>query len=253
MSETALKPTDAWDLQHYAENGFAVERGFFSESEIRETRELLTPLFENFAEKVGQRIRDIGAIGDAQPGTRQPEIDRAIKVCPELTQTGVFLKTKALAREMIGRSAHYVFDHAISKMPHSNTSTPWHQDRGYMKAKTHLETVNFWVPLQPTGPDNGTLSYVPGSHAGDLLPHFRDSNLHPHVLRTEANEADAVSPRLELGDLCLHHPLTIHSAGPNDTDSPRLAWSLHFGAYGRLEYLKPSNLWAFLRNPMTVS
>ncbi|MCI5044640.1 MAG: phytanoyl-CoA dioxygenase family protein [Aquisalinus sp.] len=253
MSETALKPTDIWDLQHYAKNGFAVKRGVFSDSEVQEVKDLLNPLFEDFAAKVGQRIRDIGATGDVKPGTKQPEIDRAIKLCPELTKTSVFTKAQALASEMLGRRAHYVFDHAISKMPHSKTSTPWHQDRGYMKAKTHLETVNFWVPLQPTGPENGTLAYVPNSHTGDLLPHFRDSKLHPHVLRTDANDENAVFPSLALGDLCLHHPLTIHSAGPNETDIPRLAWSIHFGAFGRLEYLKPSNLWAFLRNPMTVS
>ncbi|WP_306249557.1 phytanoyl-CoA dioxygenase family protein [Parvularcula sp. IMCC14364] len=253
MSVTAYNSSESWALSNYGKNGFAVERGLYSASEIAEVRDLLLPLFDDFSDKLGDKIRDIGAVGDVEPGTCQPEIDRAVRLCPQLVKTSVYRKARALACDLLGRKAHYVFDHAISKMPFSQTSTPWHQDKGYMKANTDLKTVNFWVPLQPTGPENGTLAYIPESHKHELLPHRRDDSLHPHVLKTDVDTTGAVYPCLRMGDLCLHHPLTVHSAGPNDTDQPRLAWSMHFGAYGRLEYLKPSNLWAMLRTPLTVS
>ena len=226
----------------YATDGFAVMRSVCTPEDVTELRALIAPLFTNFASKTGSRIRDVGAIGDIKPGEQQPEIDRATRLEPKLFKTAAFLKLKSLASEILRTNAKYVFDHAILKMPHTQTSTTWHQDRGYMKGNTSLETVNFWIPLQPVSEENGTLNYIPESHIAGDLPHSTSADLHPHVRTAKVAPKRVVTPSLELGDICFHHPLTVHSAGPNRTDRERLAWSVHFGAYGRFEYLMPRNL-----------
>ena len=231
----------------YRRDGFAVLQHALAPEDIAEVRRLIEPLFADFGQRLSARVRDVGALGGIEPGTQQPEIDRATLIAPALFRTAVYRRTRDIASQILGRRARYVFDHLISKMPNSTTSTAWHQDRGYMKAHTSLDTVNFWIPLQPVSPENGTLNYVPGSHCGEFLPHERDPDLHPHVLTAKVGSARIVSPSLDEGDLCFHHPLTIHSAGANRTGNIRYAWSIHFGAYGRLEYLKPSNLWAAIK------
>ncbi len=247
MSASAISEEMCTNKDAYHRDGFAVMRGVFSVREINELGALLDPLFCNFEHKLSRKIRDVGALEGMQPGSQQPEIDRATLLEPGLFESAVFRKVQGIASDVLNHKARYVFDHAICKMPHTETNTVWHQDRGYMKANTTLDTVNFWIPLQDVTPENGTLNYVPGSHEGEFLDHHGDSTLHPHVLTAEVEPENVCSPSLEAGDICFHHPLTIHSAGPNRTDRSRLAWSVHFGSYGRLEYLKPANLLNMIR------
>jgi hypothetical protein len=35
----------------------------------------------------------------------------------------------------------------------------------------------------------------------------------------------------------MHHPLTLHYTGANESDNHRRVWILHFGAYGRARFL----------------
>ena len=57
----------------------------------------------------------------------------------------------------------------------------------------------------------------------------------------------AVACPLEVGDVAIHHPLTLHSTGPNHTADVRRAWILHFSAYGGLRaLLHPKNVAARL-------
>ncbi len=235
------------DEQHqikrtYEQSGFAVLRNVFTEIDIQEASDLMAPLFEDFEQKLGPKIRDVGAIKGRSPGMEQPEIDRIADFEPRLKNCSVYTKVREIASLILNRKVYYVFDHAICKQGGGNTETAWHQDRGYMKGGTELDTVNFWVPFQDVTEENGALSYIPGSHKLPLVTHKQDPKLHPHVLTAEIDASEAYVLNMQKGDLCFHHPLTFHGASANKSTSQRMAWSLHFGAYGRYEYLKPSNL-----------
>jgi ectoine hydroxylase-related dioxygenase (phytanoyl-CoA dioxygenase family) len=234
--------TDSIELKNsYDRDGFAVLHDVFSDAELEELRQIMQSLMARFDELQGPRARDVGAVGDVEPGSQQPEIDRSALFEPALLETAIYRKVNALAGEMLGRKTRYVFDHVICKMPHCDTPTHWHQDRGYMIPHVSLNTINFWIPLQDVDESNGAMRYIAGSHK-EYQPHRREDDLHPHVLTTDAEEDKAIICKMKKGDVVMHHPLSLHGSGPNTTDKPRLAWSLHFGAYGRLEYLHPKNV-----------
>jgi hypothetical protein len=203
-------------------------------------RSLLDPLFERF-EDLGTRAVDIA--GPYRPGEtpRSPEIGEPSALAPGLKQTLAFSRCRELARRLLGVPVGHVFDHAIYKSPRNQAATGWHQDQAYAQGAVAPWSVHFWIPLQDATEQNGCLWYVPGSHRTGPAAH-RVAN--PRTAGASSvsagatltlNEVDAsraVSCPLAVGGVAIHHPLTFHYAGPNQTDDYRRAWILHFGAFG---------------------
>jgi len=122
--------------------------------------------------------------------------------------------------------------HAIYKMPHSGTETPWHQDLAYLgHFASNIRSLHFWIPLQDTDTNAGALRFVGGSHKWPLLTHVSAYEGNSHVLTVK--EVSALQSPLDvpvrMGSMCVHTPLTLHSAGVNTTNRIRKAWIIHFG------------------------
>ncbi|MCA8898023.1 MAG: phytanoyl-CoA dioxygenase family protein [Hyphomonas sp.] len=227
----------------FARDGFLILRNVFSQSAARELADMLNALYENFDRHAeGRFARDVGMRNGLADMRRQPEIDRAVRLCPDLLTCEAYVATRDVCSAILGRPARYVFDHAILKMPGSDTPTAWHQDQGYMGDGIVIDSLNCWLPLQPVSAANGTLCYVPGSHLRGYQRHFRSDALNPHVMTTVVDESEAICVEAGPGDLSLHHPLTLHGAGANVSDRERLAWSVHFSGFGRFDYLRPRNI-----------
>lgn len=230
------------DLAKFNDQGFLLLRGLVSEQQVDELRALIDPLLQDFTRHLGRRARDVGALDQDVIGTRQPEIDRPSSIDPAIRESAAFRTLQDVAATLLGAPAKYTFDHVICKMPRSDTPTAWHQDQGYLGPNVRLESVNFWLPFVDTDKNNGTLCYVPGSHRQPLLPHGPVAEGHPHVRSIGEKITEFEAPALKLGDVCVHHPMIIHGAGPNKTDAPRVAWAVHFSRDGRAGYLRPQNL-----------
>jgi len=241
-----LTPTQ---IREFWDTGFLTVSGAFTPAQVAEARHLIEPMFENFSGQGHDPTRDIdiGAIGGRPRGSQQPEIDKPSRRQPSLAQTQMYQLTQEVACSLLGRPAHYLFDHVIRKMPQSSTVTAWHQDQAYLGKGIELGSVNFWIPLQAVDEDNGTLFYAPGTHLQGLRPHQRSASHHPHVLSVAAPVNSAVPCILNEGDLTVHHPLTLHYAGPNHSRRSRTAWGIHFGPHGRLAYFAPRNMLGVIR------
>lgn len=132
----------------------------------------------------------------------------------------------ALLGEEVGLSqAHH--NCIMTKQPSYSSSTGWHQDIRYW-AFERGELISTWLALGPEFPDNGCLSFLPGTHRMNIADaRFDDAKF----LRTDLPEnqkliATRVTPALEPGDLVLFHCRTFHAAGNNRTDLPK--WSIVF-------------------------
>jgi hypothetical protein len=229
-------------VSDFAQNGFLSVQSITTADDIALIRSLLDPLFERF-DSLGERAVDLA--GPHQPGgrLRSPEVNEAVILEPRLRQTRTYECCQALARTLLGVPVGYQFDHAIFKPPHNETPTPWHQDEAYSCEPIPLRSVHFWIPLQPVTEQNGCMWFVPGSNLGSLLPHYvasrrSDGTAAPGAGGTLATEhvdvTKAVSCPLPVGGATVHHPLTLHYTGANQSDEHRKAWILHFGAYGWL-------------------
>jgi hypothetical protein len=221
-------------------DGYLTIPSVTSVADIVRIRSLLDPLFEKF-ETLGTRAVDIA--GPYRPGEspRSPEIGEPSALAPALLETQAFVRCRELARELLGVPVGHVYDHAIYKSPHNESATGWHQDQVYAQGAIAPWSVHFWLPLQEATVANGCMWYVPGSHLGGLAAHRvatprtagSTTISAGATLTLEAvDAAQGVACPLPVGGVSVHHPLTYHYAGPNQTAEPRRAWILHFGAFG---------------------
>lgn len=116
------------------------------------------------------------------------------------------------------------------KPPGVGRSTPAHQD-GYYFMLNPCEAVTMWLALDDVDQENGCVWYVPGSHRDGMRDHSRTQTLgfsqgivdYP----TEDDHRREVAIPAQPGDLLVHHALTIHRAGGNQSAS-RLRRALGF-------------------------
>jgi len=205
------------DLFHqFYRDGFTAVHEFASVTDIDQTRELLMSLLKRFAEPQ-QRV-----LG----GCLQLERRLVLAQC--------FTKIRGIAQQLLGPEARFRYDQVFVKHPHSNWPTQWHQDDAFAyKPGDSTLKATFWLPLQHVTLESGCLQFIPGSHKAELLPHYPLSEGVLSPLVTDCVDiTQAVPCPIAAGDLTIHHGRTLHYAGPNITDSPRMAWAVEFTAGG---------------------
>ena len=85
-----------------------------------------------------------------------------------------------------------------------------------------------WLALDEVDEENGCVSYIRGSHQAGLRDHVRSQTLGFSQTISEfpsSNDlANEVALHAQPGDLLVHHALTVHRAGCNQSQSrPRRA------------------------------
>jgi len=224
----------------FARNGFLSIPALTTEADTEQIRALLDPLFARF-DTLGERAVDLA--GPRTPGQplRSPEINEALILEPRLKNTLTYLRCREVARHLLGVPVGYQFDHAIFKAPQNRTPTAWHQDEAYSHEPIPLRSVHFWIPLQAVTESNGCMWFIPSSHRGPLRQHrllnSRTDGSNKKVaggtlVTDNVDDSSAVACPLAIGGATVHHPLTLHYTGANQSDSVRKAWIIHFGAYG---------------------
>lgn len=173
------------------------------------------------------------AVLSATAATNEPshaEVYRPALLNRSLQRSGVFQRCQELASGLLGRQAHYLFDHAIYKRACSNTGVHWHQDQAYLGTTIPIRSVHFWIPFQDVDEASGCLQFVAARPSDRLEPHQSAYEAHPHILRAQIPEpAHVVLQPLKRGDISVHTNFTMHSSGPNQTNRTRKAWIIHFG------------------------
>lgn len=112
----------------------------------------------------------------------------------------------------------------MTKQPSYSSRTGWHQDIRYW-AFERSELISTWLALGAERPDNGCLSFLPGTHRMDIAAERFDE---AKFLRMDSAEnqkliATRVTPTLAPGDVVLFHCRTFHAAGNNRTDMPKFS------------------------------
>lgn len=125
-------------------------------------------------------------------------------------------------------------DNVICKLPGSSDNVEWHQDFSYWPLDQPLG-ITLWVSLTEADPENGCMSFVPGSHSlGERCPtNFVPNSNQP--LRDDLPAlqlSDAPNPPVpfatEIGDVIAHHPFSWHMSPGNHSERWRCAWSITF-------------------------
>lgn len=106
---------------------------------------------------------------------------------------------------------------------------PWHQDAPFWRLDP-MECVSAWIAIDESGPDNGCVEVVPGSHRNPR-PHIPSEGTGRFAIQTQVGEADearSVPISLESGQFLLFDRWLLHRSAVNRSAKPRLGLSARF-------------------------
>lgn len=115
----------------------------------------------------------------------------------------------------------YLTGHFIIK-PFSNESEfQLHQDWS-ITDESKYQVAHLWIPLQDTGPDNGGMFVVEGSHK--FFHNYRSGSLDiPRIERDELIDQIITPVVLKKGEALVYHPALFHGSYANRQKADRLA------------------------------
>lgn len=108
------------------------------------------------------------------------------------------------------------------KPPRSKSVVTWHQDFTYDGLRPVERTLSAWVALTYSGPENGCIRYIPGSHKWGELKHVQTSaenNLlnFGQVMERPVDSEPMVEAILQPGEMTIHHTRVVHQSLPNSS------------------------------------
>ncbi len=120
----------------------------------------------------------------------------------------------------------------LSKPAHHPGFMSWHQD-GIHSNYGAAGATTAWIALTHSCPENGCMRVAVGSH--DRLYPYRTvtdkNNLAKNATEVQVTFEPSQLCDLVLapGEMSLHHPLTVHGSGPNQSDRERIGFIIRFG------------------------
>jgi hypothetical protein len=231
MMESVVMHLDQEMINRFNADGFLSFDTGLSEAEIASLRRTLMTLHkDNVGFEQGASFDAMGA-DDGQVPARFPQILHPRSFAPELIGTRFFTLAHGIAEQLLGPGVRFKADISLMKPARIGGPTPWHQDEAFQDPAFAYQEVSFWLALQPTDESNSCMAYIPRSHRGPVLPHgFPNDDPRIHALECLSgfDPAKAVSCALPTGGCVIHNGRTVHGAGPNTSDSDRLAYVLIF-------------------------
>jgi len=122
----------------------------------------------------------------------------------------------------------------------------WHQDVVYFGLENFDRAVRVWIGLTPTGPENGTMQFAPGSHQQGILKHGYTSTDTASIAKGEEicsdiDKTKAVDVILRAGQCSIHHFATAHASGPSRAAFDRINFTVDYVAPDVRPVTKPDS------------
>ena len=121
----------------------------------------------------------------------------------------------------------------LTKEAHTKHVVTMHQDLAYWGMGDMDNIVTAWLALSPATTASGCMDFVQASHKNEILDHedsFDELNLlsRGQEIAVDVAEADKVAVELSPGCISLHHGLTIHGSGPNQSGDRRIGVAIRY-------------------------
>jgi ectoine hydroxylase-related dioxygenase (phytanoyl-CoA dioxygenase family) len=213
-------------LGDWEERGFAVVRGLVLGDELAQMRAAFERLVHRAHSLQGTADLDGSRFVVESEPFRLHRVIWAGGAEPALAALGADPRWTRLAAEALrSRALVQLIQQAHFKLPGDEVGFAWHQDASNRRQGTPLWTdldgrgsfVEIALAIDASGPDNGGLSFLPGSHRLGFVADPETGAL-PEGL---VDPGQAVTPVLEPGDAVVFGPFVIHGSAPNRSDGPR--------------------------------
>ena len=214
-------------LDRYRRDGFLVVEGIFDEDETREVADLAREQGEH------EVTRDPGAPGVDRSASGEPAPRRIEEPFRKRAEFRRFVQSRGLVacvEQLLGGPPLLAIDQIFMKPPSIGSAKPFHQDNYYFRLEPPDRTVTAWIALDDADERNGCLRYIAGSHLEGLLPHEAVPGAPYHLVPPpeSIDTAREVLTPVRRGGVIFHHPLTLHTSGPNRSERWRRGYATHW-------------------------
>lgn len=217
-STTSARLTED-ELATYREKGWVVPKWEIPQDVIAEMRREYDELLARNPDVAPDIILGPHQTNGGSMGIKGSEKWLEFATQPELME---------IASQLIGDGIILWGTTLFGKPPFNGKETPWHQDGGYYPIQP-LETLTMWIPLDDVTPENGPMTFIPGSHKDhELYSHSwvegdnKTINLVTDPEHFDESQAEPLI--LKAGQVSFHDVYMIHGSKANHTDKRRAAF-----------------------------
>ena len=241
--ELDLLPSDE-DVAFFAEHGWYLSKKLFTDNEVDD---LLSATDRYYT---GERDRRLPvrpprlAYWEPSSGNIQRHNDYVHYESDGIAKALLKPLIGAVAARLAGTAEIRVFQSTLIYKPpiagEPSNIVPWHFDKHYWASSTSEKMLTAFIPFHDCDEELGTITMVDGSNnwaevgfEDSTNQHFaqRDRNQLEDMLAANAAHNNAEIKKIPMiipkGHMSFHHCLTYHGSGPNVSDRPRRAISLH--------------------------
>ncbi|MFL2814930.1 MAG: phytanoyl-CoA dioxygenase family protein [Candidatus Puniceispirillales bacterium] len=216
MQDNHLKIKDYW------KNGFLFPINIFTQNEASKFREELEAIENRYKTDLSLPM----------PINTYKRINSQC-VIPLATDIALDRKILDIVEKIIGENILLWSVEFFIKEPGSSSIVSMHQDLTYWGLSENEFQVTAWVALSPSNKKSGCMDFVTESFKNPILPHkdtFGKDNLLSRGQEIEVNikESDKVNIVLNPGQMSLHHGLTIHGSGKNNSNDRRIGVAIRY-------------------------
>lgn len=119
----------------------------------------------------------------------------------------------------------------FTKAPHTPDIVAWHQDAYYWPLSPP-ESCTVWLAFSDSYQENGAMRVLPGSHKAGLIRHQKtddeNSTLTLECDSGSYSEDEEAYLELKAGSLSLHDDKIIHGSKGNNSDQPRVGFTIRY-------------------------
>ena len=214
---------DAEARRRYAGDGFLVVPGHVSAAWLARLRAVVAAKIEaSRALTASDDQFDLAPDHSAdKPNIRR--LRKAVDQHPELWAFAQDASVVDLVADLVGPDVRFHSSKLNFKWSAGGDAVRWHQDIQAWP-HTNLDVLTFGVYLEDTGPEQGPLTALPGTHRGPIFDQFDDHGRWTGAVMPRDVATLATSTAVDLcgpaGTVVLLHCCVVHGSAAND--SPRM-------------------------------
>ena len=229
------------DKVFFKKNGWCVIKNFFSKKELEKAKK---KIFQFFKKNINNYSgRDINFVGTEKKFSKLNSFHK-LEECD-------YFKTLSQKKKILLIPKYLLSSKKLSlracelfaKPSKIGLAAPVHQDNYYWCIKNH-KALTMWISLNKVSKKNGGVFYFNGSHNHgifDHVPSYKKGSSQKVANRNFLKKFKMSYPKLEAGDVLIHHSLVVHGSSKNISNNSRRGWTIQFkdkNANYDLEHIK---------------
>jgi len=213
------------EIENYSKNGFCVVRNFFPKKTVKKLNEKINNFFKSRSKNLkGKNINfsksKINSLHD---------IDKFDPFFKKFSKQRFIIQT---AEKFLRSKANFRKAEIFNKPAKIGLASPMHQDNFYWCVKNN-NALTIWVSLDYSNKKNGGVTYFQGSHKYGVVKHTdsyapgSSQKIELKVLK-KFKKLKKITPNLNPGDALVHHCLTFHGSGSNNSLKNRRGFTMQY-------------------------